>query len=132
MKLPAKAKMVFAQAFYFFALPSIALAAGITEKYDQLYNPLPSNEIIACPTVACDLTQMVLLITRNILQLIPIASVLFIIIGGFKMMASQGNEEKLKDAKRTIYWAIVGLIIAFLSFSIIAIARNLLGVTTNG
>lgn len=110
----------------FSLLPAHALAASLTQQYEQLYNPLPANEIF-CPTAACDLVSMLLLILRNILQLIPIASVLFIVIGGFQMAASQGNQEKLLKAKRTIYWAIAGLVIALLSFSLIAIEKTLIG-----
>ena len=116
---------------YALLVPAVAWAAGIAQKYDQLYNPLPQDQLF-CPTAACDLVQMLLLILKDFLELIPIASALFIIIGGFKMIMSQGNQEKLLEAKRTIYWAVAGLAIALLSFSIIAIIRNLLGATTYG
>lgn len=109
-------------------LPTFVFAAGVTQTFEQLYNPLPADELF-CPTVVCDLTQMLLLITRDILQLIPIASVLFIVIGGFKMVMSQGNVEKVANAKKTIYWAVAGLAISIMSFSIVAMLKNLLGVS---
>ncbi|HYV34046.1 MAG TPA: hypothetical protein VE973_04335 [Candidatus Limnocylindria bacterium] len=100
--------------------------ADFSRTYENLYNPLPSGELF-CPTVACDLTQLFLLLIRDILQLVPIVSVLFIIIGGFQMVSSAGNEERLVKAKKTILWAVMGLVFALLSFSIIAIVKNLLG-----
>jgi len=107
------------------AIP-LAARADLVQGYEKLYDPLPSNELV-CPTVTCDLRQMALLILRDILQLVPIASVVAIIFGGFQMVASSGNEERVLKAKRTIFWAIAGLVFAFLSFSIIAIVQNLLG-----
>lgn len=125
MKLPTK--IITISGGLLWLLPLVGRASSFTKQYDQLYNPLPSNELI-CPTVYCDLSSMFLLIIRDILQIIPVLSVLVIIVGGFRMIMSQGNEEQLLRAKRTIYWAIGGLAVAFLSFSIIAIVRNLLGV----
>lgn len=109
---------------YLFFSPLIS-SASFSNTYERLYNPLPSNELF-CPTVSCDLVQMVLIITRDILQLVPITAVLAIIIGGFQMIASSGNEERLLKAKRTVLWAILGLIISILSFSIVAIVQSFL------
>ena len=107
------------------ALPLLA-RADISSSYEKLYNPLPENQLV-CLSAACDLREFFLLIIRDILQLIPIAAVLFIIIGGFQMVSSAGNEERLLRAKKTITWAVLGLVFALLSFSIIAIVKNFLG-----
>ena len=42
------------------------------------------------------------------------------------MITAAGNEEALTKAKKTIVWAILGLVLALLSFSIIAIVQDLL------
>lgn len=106
-------------------MPTFAFS-GFSDQYEKLYNPLPTNELF-CPTIYCDLVQMFLIITRNILQLIPIAAVLAIIVGGFQMVMSSGNEERLLKAKRTIFWAVIGLIISILAVSIVAIVKNFIG-----
>jgi len=111
--------------FSFLLFTSVMRAA----QAENLYNPLPVANELFCPTASCDLQTMVLLVLSDILRIIPIISVLFIIVGGFKMVMSQGNEEALTAAKRTIVWAVLGLVVAVLSFSIIAIVQNLLGVT---
>ena len=98
-----------------------------------LFNPIPPAQELFCPTYPiCDLKQEFLLILASILRLIPILSVVFIIIGGFKMVMSQGNEEALISAKRTVIWAVLGFVISILSFSIIAIIQNFLGVNIPG
>jgi hypothetical protein len=89
-----------------------------TKLEDTLYNPVPEEE----------LTHMFLVITKGFLGIVGIWAVLFIIVGGFKMVMAQGNEEKYAEAKKTVTWAILGVIIAALSFSMVAIVQNLLQV----
>jgi hypothetical protein len=50
-----------------------------------------------------------------------------IIIGGYQMVTSAGNEEGYKKAKQTITYAVIGLVIAVLSYSIASIVENTLG-----
>jgi hypothetical protein len=81
-----------------------------------LYNPLPEN----------DLTHVFLLVTKSFLDIMGIWAVMFIIFGGFQMVMSSGNEEAYLKAKKTITWAVLGLAVAILSFSIVAIVEDLL------
>src|SRR6185436_10706726 len=81
-----------------------------------LYNPLSTNE----------LTATFLVIIQGFLGIIGIWAVIFIIVGGFQMVMSAGNEEAIAKAKKTITWAVLGLVIALLSFSIIAVVENIL------
>ena len=61
-----------------------------------------------------------------LLSLIVIAAVIVIIIAGFRMAASGGNPDNIKKAKQTIIWAIIGLVVAFMSFAIVQIVQSLL------
>jgi len=110
---------------FLFAAPLLARGADFSNTYEKLYNPLPENQLV-CLSRVCDLVEFLVLIIRDFLQLIPIVSVLFIIIGGFQMVMSAGNEERLIKAKKTITWAVLGLVFALLSFSMVAIVRNIL------
>lgn len=83
---------------------------------DCLYNPLPTG----------DLTTMFLLIAKGTLGLVAVWAVIFIIVGGFRMVTSAGNEEAYGVAKKTVTWAILGVVIAVLSFSMVAIVEDLL------
>ena len=42
-----------------------------------------------------------------------------LIIGGFRYVFSQGNEKAVTGAKDTILYAIIGLVIAILSYAIV-------------
>jgi hypothetical protein len=59
--------------------PNLGLAQNLGQKYEQLLNPLPTNELI-CYTRACDLVSLFLLIINDILHIIPIMSVVVRII----------------------------------------------------
>ena len=58
-------------------------------------------------------------ITSFLLFIIGILSVVMIVIGGLKYVISGGNKDAVTSAKNTILYAIVGLIVALLAYSII-------------
>ena len=51
-------------------------------------------------------------------------AVLFIMIGGLQYITSMGNEEKTTIAKRTLLYAIIGLLIVILSLTIINVIQS--------
>lgn len=53
----------------------------------------------------------------------------YIIFGGLKWVTSSGDKQKLQNARMTIMYAIIGLIISFLSFLIIQTVGKFFGVT---
>lgn len=55
-------------------------------------------------------------------------AVLFLILGGYRYITSQGNQDLIESAKRTILYAVVGLIIVFLAFLIFNLVYNTLRV----
>ncbi|MCU0667240.1 MAG: pilin [Patescibacteria group bacterium] len=59
--------------------------------------------------------------------LIGIASVIMIMVGGFKYVTSGGDSSKTKTAKDTILYAIIGLIIVVLAQSIVWFVINRVG-----
>ena len=57
-----------------------------------------------------------------------VCSILFIIVGGITFILSAGNEEKIKKAVHTIRYAIIGLVISFLAFFLVAWLSRLLDI----
>jgi Na+-driven multidrug efflux pump len=45
-------------------------------------------------------------------------AVLFLILGGFRYVTSQGNQDSAQSAKQTILYAVIGLIVVFMSYLI--------------
>lgn len=58
-------------------------------------------------------------ITNTVLYIVGVIAVIMLIIGGIKYVISGGDAKKVTDAKNTVLYAIIGLIIAFLAFAIV-------------
>ena len=58
-------------------------------------------------------------VTNTILYIVGIVAVIMLIIGGIKYVVSGGDAKKVTDAKNTVLYAIIGLIVCFLSFAIV-------------
>ena len=58
-------------------------------------------------------------VTNTILYIVGIIAVIMLIIGGIKYVVSGGDSKKVTDAKNTVLYAIIGLVICFLAFAIV-------------
>lgn len=58
-------------------------------------------------------------ITNTILYIVGIIAVIMLIIGGIKYVLSGGDSKKVTDAKNTVLYAIIGLVIAVFSYAIV-------------
>lgn len=69
-------------------------------------------------------------ITSIALYVIGAISVIMLIWGGLRYILSGGDSKKITDAKNTVLYAIIGLIIAFLAYAIIRFVLNSIGAIT--
>lgn len=95
---------------------------------------LPGGERIVNP-VGSKFTDIGSIIT----QLLPIIFVLaglvlfiFLIIGGFGLLASGGSPDKMKAAQGKITSAVIGFVIIFISYWLIRIIEIMLGISILG
>lgn len=58
-------------------------------------------------------------ITNVVAIFAGIAAVVMIMVGGYKFITSTGDSSKVQDAKKTIMWSVVGLVVIVLARSII-------------
>lgn len=63
-------------------------------------------------------------ITNTVLYAVGIISVVMLIYGGLRYVISGGDSKKVTDAKNTILYAIIGLIISILAFAIVNFVIN--------
>jgi hypothetical protein len=56
-------------------------------------------------------------------------ALLMFIYAGFLMMTAQGNTEKMTQGRKTMVWAVFGLLGVFLSYAAVAAALKALGQT---
>lgn len=58
-------------------------------------------------------------IIKVVLGVLGFVAVVFIIMGGFTYVMSNGDSAKLTKAKNTILYAVIGLVVALLAFAIV-------------
>lgn len=63
------------------------------------------------------------------LILAGVVAVFLIIISGYKFISSGGDAKQVEGARQTLTYAIIGLLVVFLSFFIINIISGVTGVT---
>jgi hypothetical protein len=102
--------------------PAVASAAPPGCEDTSIDNP-------SCPTgnETDQVNHLIHEIINILTVVVGIASVIMIIVGGFKYVTSGGNQEKVTSAKNTILYALIGLVIVALSQ---LIAHFVLGKTT--
>ena len=72
-----------------------------------------------CPADLFGDTGVFKQVTNTILYIVGIIAVIMLIRGGIKYVISGGDSKKVTDAKNTILYAIIGLIISILAFAIV-------------
>lgn len=72
-----------------------------------------------CPKNLFGETGVFKQITNTILYIVGIIAVIMLIIGGIRYVISGGDAKKVTDAKNTVLYAIIGLVICFLAFAIV-------------
>ena len=70
-------------------------------------------------------------VTNTILYIVGIVAVIMLIIGGIKYVISGGDSKKVTDAKNTVLYAIIGLVIAFFAYAIVNFVISALPSSTN-
>ena len=83
---------------------------------DEICNPLKFGTV---PEILSAIANFLFTIS------IPIA-VIFIIIGGFQFATAAGNPEKINAGKRTITWAVIGIVVLLVAGSIAKLIENIL------
>jgi hypothetical protein len=72
-------------------------------------------------------TGIITEVVRTLLYAVGIISVVMLIYGGLRYVVSGGDNKKVTDAKNTIMYAIIGLIIALLSYAIVEFVMRQIG-----
>jgi hypothetical protein len=95
-------------------LPVNGTPCNFDSTQSQLCNPIKAG----------DLKEVFVQIISYILGIIALASVVMIVVSGFRMVVSGGSEGAVKGAKTQLTWAILGLLLATFAYSIVAIIQN--------
>lgn len=69
-------------------------------------------------------SSMVRVIISTLLIVLGMVSVIVIVIGGIRYATSNGDSSAIKGAKDTILYAVVGLVVAIMSYAIVNFVVN--------
>lgn len=69
-------------------------------------------------------------LTNTLLMAVGIVAVVMLLFGGLRYITSGGDSKKVTDAKNTILYAIIGLVICVLSYAIVNFVLTTIGVST--
>lgn len=97
---------------------ALAPAASVSavEVFDQCDN-LQANAV--CDGQNDSATNMIQVVINTALIVLGMVAVIVIVIGGIRYSTSGGNSTHVKEAKDTIIYAVVGLVVAIISYSIV-------------
>lgn len=105
----------------------VATSASAQLTVNDLDNTGISNSMILGDTSP---EALVISIINWVLGILALIAVILILIGGFRWMTAGGNEEKVESAKKTLYAAIIGLVIILAGWGIsVYVINNLLDFT---
>lgn len=74
---------------------------------------------IGLPTSTANLGVGLTNITRTVMTLVGMLSVIFMIVGGLQLGLSAGNSKRVAQGRETILYAAVGLAVAIASYAIV-------------
>lgn len=77
------------------------------------------------PTGNTSIANVIVAITAWLLSFAAAVAVLFIIFAGIQMVTAAGNAERLKIARATLTYAVIGLIVIVLSYFIVELVLGL-------
>jgi len=101
----------------------VGVTGGISNLKEQLKN---SGLVGAYGTEGTTIQDIIFRIINWLLSLIAVLALLVLVISGLSYVLSFGSDEKTAGAKKMMMYAIIGILIAALSFAIIAAVKQII------
>lgn len=101
------------------AVMGVANASALT-----LQEGAQAAQCDGCPSNLFGDTGVFRQVTNIILYIVGIIAVIMLIIGGIRYVVSGGDSKKVTDAKNTVLYAIIGLVVCILAFAIVNFVVN--------
>lgn len=94
----------------------------------QFYVPGESNPIESPLGINISLSELINFGIGALLLVAVLAALFFLLWGGITWITSGGNKEGLEKARKTIIYAVVGLVIVLLSFTLLNFVGSFFGI----
>ena len=76
--------------------------------------------------VPTDIRQAIMNVTNFILGFIAMIATLVVIWGGFQYLTAGGNEDAVANAKKTISYGVIGIVIAGLAYAMVIVVSTVI------
>jgi hypothetical protein len=111
-------------------MPSAHAQVGLDDTFgtkDETTINLPFVSTLENSTSAEQSASILLLrATQILLGLAATVAIFFIVYGGFSMIKARGEEDAIKKGKETLVYAVVGLLLAILAYTLVVNIANLI------
>jgi len=101
------------------ALPLLAFAQGGTGT--------GTGTGIAVEPKTPEIETVLTNVMNYFLGFVVVACIFMLIYAGFSFVTAAGDEKKVENARKTITYAVVGLIVALLAKSLVGLVRGIIG-----
>lgn len=68
---------------------------------------------------ASDAAAWIVQIATGLSVAVAIAATIGILVGGIQYMLALGNDEKIQQAKRNLFWSVMGLILSGMAYAVV-------------
>lgn len=109
------------------ASAAIVLAAGKAMAITSVEAGAAAARADGMPAELIGDTGVFTRLTNTVLMAVGLISVIMLIFGGLRYITSGGDAKKVTDAKNTILYAIIGLVICVLSYAIVNFVLSTIG-----
>jgi len=82
--------------------------------------------IVNNPIFTDDFDKLVGNILQWVLSVAGSVALIMLVVGGISYIVSSGDEQRITSSKKIIKWAILGLMLILVSYSIIVVLNNIL------
>lgn len=113
------------------ASAAIVLAAGKAMALTSVEEGAAAARADGMPAELVGDTGVFTRLTNTVLMAVGLISVIMLIFGGLRYITSGGDAKKVTDAKNTILYAIIGLIICVLSYAIVNFVLTTIGASSS-
>ena len=73
-----------------------------------------------------DIFGLANVVIKIMLSLAFVIAVIYVIIGGYQLITSSGNEEQATQGRRTVTYALVGIVVIIMAYALVSVVTNLI------
>lgn len=110
----------------FFTLPTLFQASPTYAAVDCSSLPEPAAEAAGCYGNENLTSTIVENVLYSVIGLSGLISIVFVVIGGIKFIYSRGSAETVQEGKKAVLYALIGLAVTALAFTIVTFAKGVI------